>query len=83
MQVTFARNSRVKQNIKLSIQAYSNIICIYGFEPKFIRAWMCTCEKSSPPHELSYFALFSCLRNNKYNENSHLNLFHVNIICRS
>jgi hypothetical protein len=36
------------KKIKLSIQAYSNIIYIFGFELKFICTPMYTCEKSPP-----------------------------------
>jgi len=58
------------------MQIYSNMIYIFGFEPKFICRLMYTCEKSSTPHELSYFGIFkfyhlkfSCVKSIYY-ENS-------------
>jgi hypothetical protein len=46
---------------------------IFGIKLKYSYTIMYDCEKSSLTHELSYIGLFNF---------SHLNLFHINVICK-
>jgi hypothetical protein len=55
------------------ILGFSRIFCISGIKPKYSYKIMCECEKSQSTHELSYIWLFNF---------SHLNSFHVNVICK-
>jgi len=47
--------------------------CISSIKLKYSYIIMYDCEKSPIPHELFYIELFNF---------SHLNLFHVNVICK-
>jgi hypothetical protein len=47
--------------------------CIFGIKLKYSYTIMYDCEKSPLTHELSYLELFNF---------SHLNLFHVNVMCK-
>jgi hypothetical protein len=55
------------------ILGFPEIFCVYGITPKYSYTIMYECEKSPLTHELSYIGLFNF---------SHLNLFHVNVICK-
>jgi hypothetical protein len=55
------------------ILGFSGFLCIFDIKPKYSYKIMCECEKSQSTHELSYIGLFNY---------SHLNLFHVNVICK-
>jgi hypothetical protein len=46
---------------------------VSSIKPKYLYTIMYECEKSPLTHELSYIGLFNF---------SHLNLFHVNVICK-
>jgi hypothetical protein len=54
------------------ILGFFRIFCISGIKLKYSYTIMYDCEKSQLTHELSYIGLFNF---------SHLNLFHVNVIC--
>jgi len=55
------------------ILGFSGIFCIFGTKLKYSYTIMCDCEKWPLTHELFYIGLFKF---------SHLNLFHVNVICK-
>jgi hypothetical protein len=74
MQVTCEGNKHVKKHVWLSIETHFGIFCIYGIKLKYSYIIMYDCEKSPLTHELSYIGLFKF---------SHLNLFHVNVICKN
>jgi len=56
------------------ILKFSWIFCIFGVKLKYSYTIMYECEKSPLTHELSYIGLFSFC---------HLNLFHVNVMCKN
>jgi len=55
------------------ILGFSGIFYISSIEPKYSYTIMYGCEKSPLTRESSYIGLFNF---------SHLNLFHVNVICK-
>ncbi len=55
------------------ILGFFGIFYISGIKTKYSYTIMYECEKSPLTHELFYIELFNF---------SHLNLFHVNVICR-
>jgi hypothetical protein len=55
------------------ILGFLGIFYIYGIKPKYSYTIMYECEKSPSTHELSYIGLFNF---------SHLDFFHVNVICK-
>jgi len=55
------------------ILGFSRIFYIFGIKLKYSYTIMYDCEKSPLTHELFYIGLFNF---------SHLNLFHVNVICK-
>ncbi len=73
MHITCARNNNVKSYVQLILKAHFCIFCIFVCKPKYSCTIMYACEKSLPPHELSYIGLFKFF---------HQNLFHVNAICK-
>jgi hypothetical protein len=76
MQVICEENKHVKNMfgcpLKL-ILGFSRIFCTFGIKLKYSYTIMYDCEKSLITHDLSYIGLFNF---------SHLNLFHVIIICK-
>jgi hypothetical protein len=61
------------KNVWLSIEIHFGIFYIFGIKLKYSYTIMYKCEKSPLTHELSYIELLKF---------SHLNLFHVNVICK-
>jgi hypothetical protein len=58
--------------LKLVLGFYG-ILYIFGIKLKCLYTIMYECEKSPLTHALSYIGLFNF---------SHLNLFHLNVICK-
>ncbi len=76
MQVACEGNKHAKKMfgcpLKL-ILGFLGVFCISGIKLKYSYTIMYDCEKSPLTHELSYIGLFNIF---------HLNVFHVNVICK-
>jgi len=59
MIATYVGNNNMKINVYLTLEGHFYIFYVFACKPKYSCTIMYECEKSQPPHELSYIGLFN------------------------